>query len=225
MSNTNVNNNIAQIVFPNDVEVRKIKKKKRKGNSKKKKAISELKAILKEFDLAVDSAHQNNIDLPEELGTLPTDIEDVNSIKEIQALTENIRSRIQTINQLILESTQSTQANDLFSEGPIYSGVFPALPATPNAVPTTQDDNSSELQARLDLIENAIKKRLEASEAASEKDKQGTPPRVTSSVTPPDNIIPDENTLLVDNAREFTSPSPPHYLSESRRFQWSRSSE
>ena len=115
-SNNNVNNNIAQIIFPKDVEIRKVKKRKPKSKSKsnanKKRAISDLKTTLKEFDLTVDTAQQNNIDLPEALGQLPNDIDNLNTIKEIVALTQNLRNRIRTINQYIMKHSQNRKCSN-----------------------------------------------------------------------------------------------------------------
>lgn len=203
MSNTNVNNNIAQIVFPKDVEIRKVKKKKRKSNGKKKKAIAELKAILKEFDLAVDSAHQNNIDLPEELGILPTNIEDVNSIKEIEALVQNIHSRIETINSLILAHSHKSRANDLFSEEqPIHSGVFPPLPATPIqpiTYTTTDGESSSDLEALLEKMEQSIKQRL----STTDKETQ-----TTSTSNAESSAEKTDSADTLDNAEEFSPQYP-----------------
>jgi len=123
----NINNNIAQIVFPRDVEIRKVKKKKkRKGNGAKKKAIAELKEVLKSFDLAIDAARRGNVNLPKELGHLPDNIQDINSVKEIQALTESIRNRIAKIQQLIAEHSGTSSMHNLFGEG---------MPIQPQAIP------------------------------------------------------------------------------------------
>ena len=188
-SNTNVNNNIAQIIFPKDVEIRRIKKKKRKTNHKKKKAIAELKATLKEFDLAIDSAKQNKIDLPEQLGQLPSNVDDMNSVKEIEALTVNLRNRIKNIQSIILQGSQNRRVNDLFSEGttdtmtqPVYSGVFPTLPATP--VPL----NNSNPEQTLNQMEQVIEQRLASSGVNVATNTENASSSSSSVATPSDKL-------------------------------------
>ena len=188
-SNTNVNNNIAQIIFPKDVEIRRIKKKKRKTNHKKKKAIAELKATLKEFDLAIDSAKQNKIDLPEQLGQLPSNVDDMNSVKEIEALTVNLRNRIKNIQSIILQGSQNRRVNDLFSEGttdtmtqPVYSGVFPTLPATPAPL------NNSNPEQTLNQMEQVIQQRLASSGVNVATNTENASSSSSSVATPSDKL-------------------------------------
>jgi len=79
MSNSNVNQNAIQIVFPSDMELRKVKKKKRKSPSvnKKKALIKELKELLQAYDQEIEAAKEKNVKLPAELGELPKDIKDM----------------------------------------------------------------------------------------------------------------------------------------------------
>tara|TARA_R110002020_G_scaffold427303_1_gene636664 strand:+ start:60 stop:284 length:225 start_codon:yes stop_codon:yes gene_type:complete len=63
--NNNVNQNAIQIIFPSDMELRKVKKKKRKSpsSSKKKELIAELKELLQTYDneIAVAQEKKNKI--------------------------------------------------------------------------------------------------------------------------------------------------------------------
>ena len=74
--NNNINTNIAQIIFPPDMEIRKIRKKKKKpkDSKEKKEAIEDLKETLTEFDNLINEAQSNNIELNEELTSLPKDL-------------------------------------------------------------------------------------------------------------------------------------------------------
>ena len=50
MDSTNINTNVAQIILPPDMELRKVKKKKPKTSPEKKKVLEKLKQTLKEYD-------------------------------------------------------------------------------------------------------------------------------------------------------------------------------
>ena len=136
MSN-NINNNIAQIIFPKDVEIRKVRKRpKKKKNNRKKKAIEALKEALQQFDMAVDEAQQHNIQIPQALGHLPSNVDQLNTIKEIEALTQNILSRYSQIQQLVANGVKSARMNDLFGE--VGSETIPTPVAGAMAQPVEQ---------------------------------------------------------------------------------------
>ena len=66
----NTNTNIQQIIFPVGYELRKIEKKpkKKKGiGTRRKKALSELKTTLQQYDTVINEAKENNISLPKEI--------------------------------------------------------------------------------------------------------------------------------------------------------------
>ena len=102
IKNKNTNNNIILLDF-GDFEISKKKKKKpkKKRVDNKKKAVEELKTTLQTFDALLDEAKQNNVKIPEELGELPVNIEDINTIKELDALTADLNQRIINIRELI----------------------------------------------------------------------------------------------------------------------------
>ena len=107
--NNNVNNLVNQIIFPPNMELRKIKKKKKKkSNSKKIKAKEDLKDTLKAYDESIETAKQNNIKLPQQLGTLPTALPQINSIREMNQLTDDLRQRIVQINELVSSEKEPT---------------------------------------------------------------------------------------------------------------------
>jgi len=135
-SNNNINTNIAQIIFPPDMELRKIKKRKKKpkDSKEKKEAIEGLKETLTTFDNLVNQAQENNIQLDEELISLPQDPSKLNSIKEVKSLTEDLKNRIQLIQELISEKLKP---RNMLLDGDVSVPFFrkPQLqPVIPSAV-------------------------------------------------------------------------------------------
>ena len=102
IKNKNTNNNIILLDFGDyDISKKKKKKPKKKRVDNKKKAVEELKTTLQTFDALLDEAKQNNVKIPEELGELPVNIEDINTIKELNELTADLNQRIINIRELI----------------------------------------------------------------------------------------------------------------------------
>ena len=127
----NINTNINQIIFPKDMELRKIKKKpkKKKGPSKKQIALDNLKQVLQSFDAVINEAKQKNISIPAELGQLPSNVNQVDSIKEIEELTADLSNRIIQIQGLLEKGSALTQSKNLFGFNlPQRAGVFPITP-------------------------------------------------------------------------------------------------
>ena len=102
VKNTNKNNNIIVLDF-GDYEIAKKKKKKpkKKRVDNKKKAVDELKETLKQFDAVLNEAKEKNIEIPKELGELPVNIEDINTIRELNELNDDLQQRIINITELI----------------------------------------------------------------------------------------------------------------------------
>jgi len=117
MENHNINTNVAQIILPPDMELRKIKKPKPKTSSAKKEVLKKLKETLKTFDTALSVASSKNVTIPAELGMLPDNIAEINSVKELKELTSTLESRTQAINQLVAQGGQQQRTNGLFQEG------------------------------------------------------------------------------------------------------------
>ncbi len=134
MNSQNINTNVAKIVMTTDMEIRKIKKPKKKSSLEKKKLLKELKEILKQYDAVVAIAAEKKIELPAELGLLPDNVADINSIKELKAFIATLKLRIAQINQLIAQGEQKAKTGGLFGEN---TGMrFPLLPArvTPSVI-------------------------------------------------------------------------------------------
>ena len=107
--NHNENNNVIILDF-GDYDIKKKKKKKiKKKVNKKKEAIDKLKETLKLFDEILNSAKQQKINIPEEIGQLPDNIEDINTIKEINELNIDLQNRIQAIREMIQKKSQEVQ--------------------------------------------------------------------------------------------------------------------
>lgn len=130
--NNNVNQNAIQIIFPSDMELRKIKKKKRKSpsSSKKKELIAELKELLQTYDNEIAVAKEKKVTLPADLGELPKNINQIKSIKQLELLIDEIKSKILKIQELIKNATTTGRANELFGVAPRPQGIgaFPMLP-------------------------------------------------------------------------------------------------
>jgi len=136
---TNTNTNIQQIIFPEGYELRKIKKKKKKGlGNRRKKALNELKSVLAEYDSILSEAEEKKIEIPKELGELPVNVNDINTIKEIESLTADLRERINAINQLMSTKTRQQRAISLF-DMPQRSGSYPLQPTVlpPTIIPAS----------------------------------------------------------------------------------------
>jgi len=127
----NINTNINQIIFPKDMELRKIKKKpkKKKGPSKKKLALDNLKSVLQNFDAVINEAKQKGVSIPAELGQLPSNVNEVDSVKEIEELTADLSNRIIQIQALLEKGSSLTQSKNLFGyDLPQRPGIFPITP-------------------------------------------------------------------------------------------------
>jgi hypothetical protein len=133
-SNQNINTQTIKIVLPPTP----IKKKKKKSSNagKKKAAIEQLKSDLEKFTQLKNLAKEKGIKLPAELGESPTNMENINSIAEIVALSTDIETRNETITRLL----QTPQKPNIVS--PLYGGTFaPRIipsPPQPVIIPTPQ---------------------------------------------------------------------------------------
>ena len=131
MEASNVNTNINQIIFPKDMELRKVRKKpkKKRGPSKKQIALDKLKQILQSFDAVVNEAKQKGVSIPAELGQLPSNVDEIDSIKEIEALAADLSNRIVQIQALLEKGSSLTQSRGMFGyDLPQPAGIFPVTP-------------------------------------------------------------------------------------------------
>ncbi len=227
MDSTNINTNVAQIILPPDMELRKIKKPKPKTSPEKKKVLEKLKQTLKEYDTALSVAGSKNVTIPAQLGMLPDNITQINSIKELKALTETLQSRIQTINQLVTQGSQQQRTAGLFNEGPSNIGIpraptrfepqrqpqiIPQQPIAPTPVqpipsgtggvePTKVPDSDAEKtleQLRQEILNKLSPEDRAKAEAEMEKERQ----------TPEEPEIPEEPTTTTDSGEPMNPQVP-----------------
>ena len=131
----NVNTNAIQIVFGPDMEVRKKKKPRKKTSEGKKKALAAVKEALQQFDMAMNEATQKGITIPKELGELPGDISQINSIKELNALALDLTNRTREIQRLIAQGGTQQRAQQLFGSFTPQMGLPGIIPTMPPSVP------------------------------------------------------------------------------------------
>lgn len=211
MDSTNINTNVAQIILPADMEIRKIKKPKPKTSNEKKKALKELKETLKAYDSVVSIAADKKIQLPAELGILPDNIADINSVKELKAFTGILKTRIQQINQLIAQGAQKQKTGGLFSEGmgqrlpvmptrivpsPLQPNIIqPQIPQNPQPInPNTQQPGAtqaadSDAEKTLEQLRQEILNKLSPEDRAKaeeelEKEQQEQPAQPAQPIDP-----------------------------------------
>jgi len=109
-NNVNKNSNIVYLDFSDyDIKKKTKKKKVKKKVNNKKKSVDKLKETLSQFDTLLNEAKENNIEIPKELGELPVNIEDVNSIKELNELNEEIMNRNLQIKGLLEQGITEKQ--------------------------------------------------------------------------------------------------------------------
>mgnify|MGYP003651648882 FL=1 len=192
MSSKNINTNtaVAQIILSKDHEIRLKKKPKKKTNNKKKKALEEVKSALQQFDIAVNSAKSANVKIPEALGKLPSNINQINSVKELNALALDLQNRVAQINQLVAQSASQTRTSGLFREiGQIpQAGFFPVSrpeqqiqpqiipnqqfpqqpiqPLTPSQPITPTEQEDSDAEKTLDELQKEILSKLSPEDKA-----------------------------------------------------------
>ena len=107
----NINTNTIKIVIDNKKPQRKSSGSSSGG--KKKKAIEALKQALEKFSQLKNLAKQKGVTLPAKLGESPTNMENINSIKEIEALTTDINNRIIMIERLLQGNQPPQQPQNL----------------------------------------------------------------------------------------------------------------
>ena len=130
-----INTNTIKIVIDN-------KKPQRKTNGsssgkKKKEAIEALKQSLEKFAQLKNLAKEKGIALPAKLGESPTNMENINSIKEIEALTTDINNRIIMIERLLQGPATPQQPQNLLG-GEFAPRIIPSQPQPAQEQPVPQ---------------------------------------------------------------------------------------
>ena len=127
--NQNINTQTIKIVI-GDTNKKK-KKKTSTGSSsgkKKKEAIEALKQALEKFSQLKNLAKQKGVTLPAKLGESPTNMENINSIQEIEALTADINNRITMIERLLQGNQPPQQPPQNLLAGEFAPRIIPSQP-------------------------------------------------------------------------------------------------
>ena len=127
--NQNVNQITIKITQPKE---KKKKEKKTNEPSRKQIAIEKLRDDLAKFSQLKREAEALAIKLPKKLGESPDNINQVNSVPEIQRLENEIETRNRIIEQLI-ENDKIGKQTSFPSSGMPTPGIFPQQPAQPPA--------------------------------------------------------------------------------------------
>ncbi len=200
IKNNNQNQNIIYLDFGEIEEffTKKKKKKTKKKVNNKKKIVDEVKETLAQFDALIKEADSKKIKIPSELGELPLNIEDINTIKELKELNVDLKQRIILISELIKKQLVEPEPEGIpimrFGMGGIQQGlpttitaaqiqaqqaqsqqgiVEPVEPVRP-MLPQPSDDRLKQIQEQLKKREEDIISQLpkDSQEKAREKQKQ-----------------------------------------------------
>lgn len=195
----NLNNQIVQVIFPADVEIRKVKKRKRKRTSKKdnekEELLTELKEKLQQYDLLQEEAQKANIKIPSELGLSIINKSDLKTNQDIKTYINDIVKKIELLQELIEKQKTPAPSTGLLPRigggliglpvqpiQPIQPQIpvqpqIPIQPVQPSApVQPTVDDK----QARLQRLIKAAQDRIAG--------QGGTVPISPPSSTPPSGL-------------------------------------
>ena len=192
----NLNNQIVQVIFPADVELRKVKKRKRKRTSKKdnekEELLTELKEKLQQYDLLQEEAQKANIKIPSELGVSIISKSDLKTNDDIKTYINDIVKKIGLLQELIEKLKTPAPSTGLLPRmgggliglpvQPIQPQIpvqpqIPIQPVQPSApVQPTVDDK----QARLQRLIKAAQDRIAG--------QGGTVPISSPSSTPPSGL-------------------------------------
>ena len=203
----NANQQVVQVIFPSDVELRKVKKKKKgKSPSQKKRdeLLEQLKASLQSYDQLQDEAQKLNIKIPSEIGLTVINQADLKTNSDIENYIADVQQKTEALRQLIEKENQvnpfSIASKPLSRMGAGVSGglILPQLPPAmipqqpaqpmpmpmpmPTPTPTPARDTTKE---RLDAVAKALQDRLNKSGTATPAPPTG------GSVTPVAPVVPD----------------------------------
>ena len=196
IKNNNQNQNIIYLDFGEIEELitKKKKKKTKKKVNNQKKIVDEVKETLAQFDALIKEADSKKIKIPAELGELPLNIEDINTIKELKELNADLKQRIILISELISKQLVEPEPEGIpimrFGMGGVQQGlpttitaaqiqaqqaqsqpgaVEPVEPIRPMLPPQPQPQPSDD---RLKKIQEQLKKREEDIISQLPKDEQ-----------------------------------------------------
>ena len=112
-------------------KVKKKKKKRKTGPSKKTQIINQIKLALDRLQQLKKDAEEKKVKIPAELGKLPIDADNMKTIPQLTQLLNTLNDRNNRIAELISKGGEST--GNVFNEGVFGSGgTFPASYRLPN---------------------------------------------------------------------------------------------
>jgi len=142
-SNMNNNQQQVQIIFPADMELRKVKKRKKSDEESKKKKeekeekdklLEELKENLKVYDNLQSVAAEKKIQIPSELGVSMISKSDLKTNEDIKTFIEDVKNKSQKIQELIAEKEQALSAPTRSFPMRLGGGII-RLPTEPSLFP------------------------------------------------------------------------------------------
>jgi len=133
-----------------------------KRDNKKKLAIEKLKQVLEMFRQVKERAQQAKITIPASIGEMPTQVENVKKVEDIENLTNILMTRIREIESLIQKKEQVPKyfgmpqfsGTDAFSYAKAFRSIFPRKQtAIPPIITTAPVSN---LDSKLSAIEKGV---------------------------------------------------------------------
>jgi len=129
--NQNVNKQSVQIIFPSDMELRKVKKRKKRSKPKKDterdQLIAELKQELDEYDAEQQQAQQKNIQIPSNLGLPSINASELKSNDQIRLYIKDVGEKLQKLKELV--NPQQGQTQQGIQQSMITRPALASLPA------------------------------------------------------------------------------------------------
>ena len=218
--NHNENNNVIILDFGDyDIQKKKNKKVKKKQRINNKKiAVDKVKETLLQFDNVLKDAKSQNINVPKELSDLPINIENINTIEELNILNADLLNRIQAIRELLQKgalpimptltglpeifrpSFETPQQIPQFPSFPKPQGLPPIIPARLPDTPDRQQPDSNldkvrkQLQQEQLLIINKLAEPQRSQALAEYKKRFGITPdrQLPDRPLPPTPIKPSD---------------------------------
>ena len=215
-ANSNKNNQVVQIIFPPDTELRKVKKKKKgKSSATKKKEkereelLNQLKQKLEEYDAIQQEAQKRQIKIPEALGIKVINQGDLKTNEDIQNYINDVVKKIAQLQQLVQQSQASSSAGMPIRLG---AGItqFPTLPAQrdmnapPVVIPPSQPQRPIPQQPdrtkeQLDKIAKDIQDRIDSGGGGGYAPFNPSQPSQPSQPSVPGSQIPINKDDLIES--------------------------
>ena len=209
--NDNANAQIVQVIFPENTELRKVRKRKKgksaatkKKEKEKDELLETLKQRLNEYDQLQAQAQKSGIKIPSEIGISLINKSDLKTNEDIQTYINDVTRKISLLQELIEKAQAPAQVGFPLRLGSGVAPQLPSLPAFPQQprfipqqpIPTqpsrtptqpsrtpTQPDQTRET---LDRISREIRDRLK------ERGESFDEPESQSGIMPPTEGDPEQ---------------------------------